>query len=135
MQTVERRNGSSVLGEVMAWLGADVEPEVRVEEWVEDGRRIIRADIPGVDPQKDIELTVDGSTLHLHGQRREEEHDDYRTEIRYGSFERLIALPPGTTAADVRAEYADGVLTVSMPAQVPPSPTRIPVTHRELPVE
>jgi HSP20 family protein len=135
MQSLERRNGTSVLSEVMAWLGAEVEPEVRVEEWVEGDRRIIRADIPGVDPRQDIELTVDGSTLHLRGQRREEEHDDYRTEIRYGSFERLIGLPPGTTASDVRADYADGVLTVSMPAQAPPAPTRIPVTHRELPVE
>ncbi|GAB2449668.1 hypothetical protein GCM10027062_33610 [Nocardioides hungaricus] len=135
MQSVERRTGQSVLGEVMTWLGAETEPEVRVEEWIEDGRRIIRADIPGVDPQEDIELTVDGSTLHLRGQRREEEHDEYHTELRYGSFERLIALPPGTTPEDVRASYADGVLTVSLPARTRPAPTRIPVTHRELPVE
>ncbi|HEU5036610.1 MAG TPA: Hsp20/alpha crystallin family protein [Nocardioides sp.] len=135
--SVQRHNGQSLVGELMAWLnaGASSEPEVRVEEWIEGDKRILRADIPGVDPQKDIDLTVEGTTLHLSGQRREEEHDEYHTEIRYGRFERLIGLPPGTTAADVSAQYEHGVLTVTMPARVAAVSTKIPVTHRELPVE
>jgi HSP20 family protein len=135
METLQRHSGQSLIGDVLAWLNAGTEPEVRVEEWVEGDKRIIRADLPGVDPAKDIDLTVEGGLLKLSGQRREEEHDDFHTEIRYGRFERVIALPPGTTADDVSAHYENGVLTVTMPTQRALASTKIPVTHRELPVE
>jgi hypothetical protein len=59
--------------------------------------------------------------LRLHGERRAEEHDRYRTEIRYGSFDRVLTLPAGTKPEDVTAEHADGVLTVSMPAATTPA--------------
>jgi HSP20 family protein len=135
MESLQRQHGQSLVGDLLAWLNAGSEPEVRVEEWIDGDKRIIRADIPGVDPQKDIDLTVEGGLLKLGGQRREEEHDEYRTEIRYGRFERVIALPPGTTADDVSAHYENGVLTVTMPAQRALASTKVPVTHRELPVE
>lgn len=135
MKTVRRTNDQSLVGELLTWLTAGTEPEVRVEEWVDGDRRIIRADIPGVDPTKDIELRVEGNALLLSGQRRAEEHDDYHSELRYGSFERIIALPPGTSPEDVSASYTGGVLTVSMPTQAPSASTQIPITHRELPVE
>ena len=120
--------GEPAPGEIRTLVGI-AEPEVRVEEWVEDGRRVIRADIPGVDPEKDIELTVDGNVLHLRGERREEEHSERRSEIRYGSFERLITLPRGTSPDDVSATYADGVLTVSMPAAAPAAHAETPVAE------
>ncbi|GAW50901.1 Heat shock protein Hsp20 [Nocardioides sp. PD653] len=137
MSTTLQCNGQSLVNELMTWMGTAVAaPEVRVEEWTEGERRVIRADLPGIDPEKDIELTVDGGTLRLHGQRRSEEHAEHRTEIRYGSFERILPLPEGTRAEDVTAEYHDGVLTVSMPAGTAAlAPRKIPVTHRELPVE
>jgi len=131
-----RRDGASLVGDLMSWFGGmPMQPEIRVEEYQEGERRIIRADLPGVDPDKDIEVTVDGGLLRLHGQRRAEEHDRYHTEIRYGSFERVLTLPAGTYAEDVSAEYADGVLTVSVPAATTAEPQTVPVTHRELPVE
>jgi HSP20 family protein len=131
-----RREGASLLSELMNWFGGmPVQPEIRVEEYQEGERRIVRADLPGVDPDKDIDVTIDGGLLRIHGQRRAEEHDHFRTEIRYGSFERVLVLPAGTRAEDVSADYADGVLTVSMPSATPAAPQEIPVTHRELPVE
>ena len=78
---------------------------------------------------------MEGDVLRLRGERRTEEHDRHRTEIRYGSFERLVSLPPGTTPQDVTATYADGVLTVSMPMGAPATPAKIPVTHRDVPAE
>jgi len=131
-----RRDGASLMNELMSWFGTvPTQPEIRVEEYEEGERRIIRADLPGVDPDKDIAVTVDDGMLRLHGQRRAEEHDRYRTEIRYGSFERVLTLPAGTRPEDITANYADGVLTVSMPAATQAEPHQIPVTHRELPVE
>jgi len=130
------RDGPSLVGELMSWLGnVPMQPEIRVEEFQEGERRIVRADLPGIDPDKDIAVTVDGTLLRIHGERRAEEHDRYRTEIRYGSFDRVLTLPAGTKPEDVTAEYADGVLTVSMPAATQAAPQEIPVTHRELPVE
>jgi HSP20 family protein len=131
-----RRDGASLMSELMSWFGTlPAQPEIKVEEFQEGERRIVRADLPGVDPDKDIVVTIDDGLLRLHGERRAEEHDRYRTEIRYGSFDRVLSLPAGTKAEDVTAEYADGVLTVSMPAPTPVEPQAIPVTHRELPVE
>jgi len=131
MGTTVQRGGQSLVDELMSWMGAGTSPDVRLEEYVEGDRRVVRADIPGVDPEKDIELTVEGNLLRLRGQRRAEEHDAHRTEIRYGSFERVLSLPSGTTAEDVEASYRDGVLTVSMPLRAQVASSKVPVTHRE----
>ena len=132
MTALAHRDGTSLLSELMTWMGAtEPEPQIKIEEFVEGDRRMIRADMPGVDPRKDIELTVEGNLLHLRGERRAEEHDEHRSEIRYGCFERLITLPRDTRPADVTAEYVDGVLTVSMPVKGPQESVTIPVTHRE----
>jgi HSP20 family protein len=134
--TPARRDPASLMGELMSWFGnVPTEPEIKIEEFQEGERRFIRADLPGVDPEKDVSVTVEDGRLRLHGQRRAEEHDRYRTEIRYGSFERLLTLPAGTKPEDITAEYANGVLTVSMPAATQTTPQEIPVTHREPQVE
>jgi len=130
------RDGASLVSELMSWFGSvSMQPEIRVEVFQEGERRIVRADLPGVDPDKDVSVTVDDGLLRIHGERRAEDHDQYRTEIRYGSFERVLTLPVGTKPEDVTAAYADGVLTVSMPAAIQAAPQEIPVTHGELPVE
>ena len=75
--------------------------------------------------------------LTIRAHRREEtESEDrhvHRTEVRYGSLERSVRVPPGTSVDDVTASYVDGVLTVSMPLPVPPAARRIPVDHPEPP--
>jgi HSP20 family protein len=132
MATLVRHNGPSLISDLMSWVeSASNAPEIRVEEYDADNRHVIRADIPGVDPRKDIQLTVDKGLLKLRGERREEQHDKHRTEIRYGSFERVLALPRGTKPEDVKADYADGVLTVSVPTDGSEEPQAIPVTHQE----
>ena len=135
--SVVRRDGASLMSELMSWFGTvPMQPEIKVDEYQEGERRIVRADLPGVDPDKDISVTVYDGLLRLHGVRRAEEHDRYRTEIRYGSFERVLSLPAGTKPEDVTAEYANGVLTVSLPAPAPVEPKAIPVTHhRDVSVE
>jgi HSP20 family protein len=130
------RGYSSLVSEMRNWFGAAApEPQIRLEEYVEGDRYVIRADIPGVDPEKDLEVTVEGNMLRLHGERREEKHDRRRTEIRYGTFERVLTLPLGTKPDDIQADYVDGVLIVSAPATHSAEPQAIPVTHRELPTE
>ena len=104
------------------WGAADM---IHVEEYREDGMLVVRADLPGIDPDKDVELTVAGEMLHIEAQRREEEKREgkgfLRREVRYGSFSRSLPLPEGVTEADITATYKDGVLEVRIP-----EPTREP---------
>jgi HSP20 family protein len=116
-----------------AWLSG--ERMVPVEEFVDDGQLVVRAELPGIDPDKDVQLTVQDNTLRLHAERRQEETTEtkqgYRSEFRYGSFSRTIMLPPGVSADDVKATYDDGVLEVRMPMGLPPDEARtVPVTRR-----
>jgi HSP20 family protein len=99
------------------WRGAaDL---IRVEEYREDGTLVVHADLPGVDPDKDVELTVSDGILHIEAERREEEKREekgyLRQEVRYGSFSRSLPLPAGVTEADITATYKDGVLEIRIP--------------------
>jgi predicted unusual protein kinase regulating ubiquinone biosynthesis (AarF/ABC1/UbiB family)/HSP20 family molecular chaperone IbpA len=104
----------------------------RVEETIRDDRYVIRADLPGLDPQNDIEVTVDGRILTIRAERRQEDDRPYRSEFRYGSLARAVRLPARVDAADITARYDKGVLEVSVPVQaVKPEGTRIPVENAD----
>ena len=115
MNTLALRDPATLFNELMSWAATPGMHDIRVEEFVEDGRRVVRADLPGVDPDKDIAVSVRDGMLRITGERRREEHERTRTEIRYGKFERVVGLPGGVTGQDVTAAYRDGVLTVSFP--------------------
>ena len=98
----------------------------RVEEAVQDNRYVIRAELPGLDPDKDIEVTVDGRTLTIHAERRQQDSEPYRSEFRYGSLTRSVRLPAKIDASNVTARYENGVLEVSLPVrEVKPEGSRI----------
>ena len=89
---------------------------------------MIRAELPGLDPEKDIEVTVDGRTLTIHAERRQEDNEPYRSEFRYGSLTRSVRLPAKVDATDVTARYVKGVLEVSVPVgEVKPEGTRVAI--------
>jgi len=91
------------------WEAGDL---IRVEEFREDGTLVIRADLPGIDPGKDVELTVSDGILHIRAERREEEKREekgyVRQEVRYGSLSRSLPLPEGVTEDDITATYEAG---------------------------
>ena len=105
---------------------------IRVEEFVEDKTLVVRAELPGVDVDKDVEISVQDGLLHIKAQRteRSEKKDKsfYRSEFRYGAFERTLPLPPGATLDDVKATYEAGVLEIRIPTTEPESKThKVPV--------
>jgi HSP20 family protein len=109
---------------------------IRVEEFLDDKNLVVRAEMPGVDPDKDIEVTIDDGFLRIRAQRQEkEEHNDkgrFRTEFRYGSFSRNIPLPAGVKEEDIKATYTNGVLEVRapLPAEAEPAaPKKLPITR------
>ena len=93
--------------------------EIRVEELVDDGELVVRAELPGIDPETDVDVSVSEGQLRIeaHREERQEEKEKggYRTEFRYGSFTRTLALPEGASADDVTATYTDGVLEIRVP--------------------
>jgi HSP20 family protein len=104
----------------------------RLEESVQDDRYVIRAELPGLDPENDIDVTVDGRILTIRAERRQQDKGSYRSEFRYGSLTRAVRLPAGVDPGDVTARYDKGVLEVSVPAgAVKPEGTRIPVENAD----
>lgn len=109
---------------------------MRLEEYLEDDTCVIRAELPGIDPDKDVQISVADGILHLRAEREErteeKQPDGYRSEFHYGRLARSIRLPEGATESDVTATYKDGILEVRVPAPktaATPKETRIPITR------
>jgi len=118
------------------WWPFDMDDTIRVDEIREKDAFVIRADLAGIDPEKDIEITVEDGVLHLRAERRLEEEVEgksyRRRELRYGSFSRDVPLPEGTSEADIKARYKDGILEVRVPvptAEAKKESRRVPVTQ------
>jgi HSP20 family protein len=86
---------------------------MRLEDEMKNGRYEVRAEIPGVDPAKDIDITVRDGQLTIKAERSEKKDFDGRSEFSYGSFVRTVSLPSGADENDVKATYDKGILTVS----------------------
>ena len=96
------------------------ERTLRVEERTEGNELIVRAEVPGIDPDKDVQVHVRNHVLEIRAERtdKSEETDEKgtkRSEFRYGSFYRAVALPPDARESDVNATYKDGILEVRLP--------------------
>jgi HSP20 family protein len=110
------------------WGSDKWSPAVDVAE--NDKELTVRAELPGIDP-KELEVTVSGNQLVLSGEKKEsserQEKDFYRSETRYGSFRRVIPLPEGVDTENVDAQYANGVLTLTLKKIAPAAQKRIEV--------
>lgn len=108
------------------WADWAEEDMLKVEEYREGDAVVIRADLPGIDPDKDVTIEILDGELRVSAERRREEkieEKDYvRTELRYGSFTRTVPLPAGASEQDVAATYKDGVLEIRVPLAEPQAP-------------
>lgn len=109
---------------------------VAVEEFTEDGTLVVRAEMPGIDPDKDVDITVSDGMLHISAERTEEEEKKgrhfHRRELRYGSFARSLPVPEGVDEQQISATYKDGMLEVRVPlpaAEAAKTARRVPVSH------
>jgi len=89
---------------------------------------VLKAELPGIDP-KDVEVRVEDNTLYLKGERKfEKEVKDesyHRIERSYGSFARSFSLPNSINAEKVKAEFKDGLLTLTLPKREEAKPKTI----------
>ncbi|GCB44075.1 Hsp20/alpha crystallin family protein [Streptomyces sp. NL15-2K] len=99
---------------------------IHVEERLTEGTYELRAELPGMDPDKDIEITVANGVLTLRAEHRETTKR-HPAHVRYGHFERL---PTGAQHDAATAEYRDGVLTITVPVpEATADATAIPPPH------
>lgn len=109
-------------------------PWLNVEEFRDGDDVVVRAELPGIDPDKDVELTIAGGVLHIDAHREEKsEHKQkvgYCTEFRYGRYTRDFVLPVGVDEESVKATYVDGVLEIRVPVGQAPkeSATKVPIS-------
>jgi len=103
-------------------------PAVDIHE--EANRFVVRADLPGVKPA-DINVTAEKGVLTLRGERNFEQKEDdghySRIERVRGKFSRSFTLPENVATADIKAQFKDGVLELTIPKVAKPEPRRIEV--------
>lgn len=78
---------------------------------------ILRAEIPGVEG-KDLDVRVTPKAVAIAGEHRYQKTEDkglFRTELRYGKFQRVIPLPVAVVNDQVQAEFKNGILTLTLP--------------------
>jgi HSP20 family protein len=92
---------------------------MKVEQFNDNGNMVLRVEIPGVDPDKDVKVTVDDGVLRVHAERSSSSEtknaEELRSEFSYGSFDRAVRLPVGADEKNVTASYRDGILEVKVP--------------------
>jgi HSP20 family molecular chaperone IbpA len=131
-----RREPRGLVPDLLDWLEAPFSERrpyagarmVRFEDTVKDGHYVVRAELPGIDPESDVEVTVDHGVLTVRGERKEERSEPHRSEFVYGEFSRSITLPPNADESHVKAVYHDGILEVDVPlGEEEPEAQRVPI--------
>ena len=102
----------------------------RVESFRHNGSFIVKAELPGVNPQ-DVRLTAEGGVLTIEGERKRKEeisgNEIVEDEICYGSFRRTLDLPEGVKTDQMKAKYHDGILEITAPVEEHYLPRKIEV--------
>ncbi|MDD3813166.1 MAG: Hsp20/alpha crystallin family protein [Desulfocapsaceae bacterium] len=90
---------------------------------VTDHEYTLTVEIPGVDEQ-DVKLEIVNDTLTIRGEKKQEKEEKeknyYRMERSYGSFQRILCLPDDADQDNVKASFAKGILTVTLPRKTAP---------------
>ena len=140
MSIVLRRSPRAVVPDLIDWfeepfltLRPYLGQAIRIEDYTENGQYVVRAEIAGIDPEKDLEVLAGAGYLSIRAVRSGQVEGKHRSEFRYGSFTRTIELPPGADPDSVTADYAGGILTirVAIKGEEPEVVKTIPVTVSE----
>lgn len=103
-------------------------PPVDIRET--ENELVLKADVPDV-KFEDIDVRLENGTLTLKGERKFEEQKEqggwHRMERSYGAFERVFTLPETINPEGVKADYKNGVLTVTLPKKEIAKPRQVKV--------
>ena len=111
-----------LFGDMTDWFDVDFPrpvPAIRIEDRMTDKEYVLRAELPGLDPDKDVQVTVHNGVLTVRAERREEEKGLNRSEFRYGMLHRSLRLPANADETAIKATYRNGILEVTVPLSAP----------------
>jgi HSP20 family protein len=93
--------------------------EIRIEEFVDGETYVVRAELPGVDPKREMHVAIVDGELRIRVDRPDNRLEKGRSEFRYGSFFRAVPLPAGAREDSVTALYDRGILDVRVQLGAP----------------
>lgn len=119
------------------YRGKEEETDIKTGVWTptvdiheSNKNLVLTAELPGI-KEEDVEVNIDGNTLSISGKREFEEEtkkeDYHRIERSYGSFFRSFTLPSYIDQENVKAEYDNGLLKVTMPKKPELKPKKVKV--------
>lgn len=101
-----------------------------IDMYQTDNDVVVRAALPGIKPDE-VQINITGDILTLKGEmKHDEEKKDQSWHIRehrWGAFERSLRLPTGVIADKARAEFDNGILTITLPKSEAVKPKTITV--------
>jgi HSP20 family protein len=101
---------------------------IPTEEYLAGGRYTVRFEIPGVDPRRDLDVSVESRVVTVTAERPASAAGKYDSHFRYGQFCSHVALPAGIDDSDVTATYSHGILEVTVGLENQHAARRITVT-------
>jgi HSP20 family protein len=131
MSTLAPRNGYDLFPDLFTWseptrlaLRPGAGQPIRTEKFIENGRFVVRAEMPGIDPQREAQISVSMGIMTIYAERHEDRDRDYHSEFRYGAFTRHVALPVTADESDVRTGYDKGIIEISVGLRAGPGAAR-----------
>ena len=120
-------------GVMRPWMSRlqDQAPRIQVDLAENDGRYVVKADIPGV-RKEDIDVRVDGNQVTITAEVKKEDEDRkdgrlLRSERQFGFASRSFALASDVDEAKAAAKYKDGVLELTLPKKAPSTSRRLQI--------
>jgi HSP20 family protein len=124
-----------LFGDMTDWFEMELPrsmPAIRFEDRITDEEYVLRAELPGLDPDKDVQVTTLNGVLTVKAERREEEKGLNRSEFRYGMLHRSVRLPANANESAITAMYRGGILEITVPLAAPePAGRQITITKAE----
>jgi HSP20 family protein len=122
MSSLTRREYRGPFAEIIDWLETPwpgLRPgtghPIRIEQFIEGGSYVLRAELPGIDPERDLSVTVARDVLTVKAERHEDSASKHHSEFRYGTFSRSVPLPAGADVEHIEASYGHGIVDIRMP--------------------
>ena len=101
-----------------------------IDMYQTDDEIVVKAALPGIKAEE-VQINITGEVLTLKGEMKQEEDIKEKAwhihEQRYGSFERSVALPTDVVADKAKAEFENGILTITLPKAEDVKPRTITV--------
>jgi HSP20 family protein len=89
-----------------------------IDMYQTDDEIVVKAALPGIKADE-VQINITGDVLHIKGEIKHEEEKKERAwhmrEQRWGAFERSVVLPTEVTADKAKAEFENGILTITLP--------------------